>query len=231
MFLPTGDETAKLCNSMQLDPAILARVQSACVFSDCKDFVDTHLLVSPSECLRRWRTLTGGVVGVRGSPPAQLAELADPPDSALREFVATTFSTPGGGLEAWEPHDWDASAPLISRLPRNELRAWATALHALWRRLGRRLTPQTLASPALSTLIAVPHPFIVPGGRFREGYYWDNYWVVLGLLASEMWESAKSTGKTKSPHTHLSPPRPHADPGHPPSIPLTPPPNSPPNSP
>ena len=29
-------------------------------------------------------------------------------------------------------------------------------------------------------------PFVVPGGRFREVYYWDSYWTILGLLASEM---------------------------------------------
>ena len=25
-------------------------------------------------------------------------------------------------------------------------------------------------------------PFVVPGGRFREVYYWDTYWTILGLL-------------------------------------------------
>lgn len=29
-------------------------------------------------------------------------------------------------------------------------------------------------------------PFIIPGGRFRESYYWDSYWIVLGLLACDM---------------------------------------------
>jgi len=31
------------------------------------------------------------------------------------------------------------------------------------------------------SLIALPHPFIVPGGRFREIYYWDSYFTMLGL--------------------------------------------------
>jgi len=35
-------------------------------------------------------------------------------------------------------------------------------------------------------MIYVPHPFIIPGGRFREFYYWDSYWIVQGLLISHM---------------------------------------------
>ncbi|WBL23467.1 alpha,alpha-trehalase TreF [Zunongwangia sp. HRR-M8] len=31
------------------------------------------------------------------------------------------------------------------------------------------------------TLIPLPHPYIVPGGRFREIYYWDSYFTMLGL--------------------------------------------------
>lgn len=35
-------------------------------------------------------------------------------------------------------------------------------------------------------MVPVNKPFIVPGGRFREFYYWDSYWVINGLLLSEM---------------------------------------------
>lgn len=35
-----------------------------------------------------------------------------------------------------------------------------------------------------SSLIALPHSYVVPGGRFREIYYWDSYFTMLGLAAS-----------------------------------------------
>ena len=35
-----------------------------------------------------------------------------------------------------------------------------------------------------SSLLALPHPYIVPGGRFREVYYWDSYFTMLGLKES-----------------------------------------------
>lgn len=34
------------------------------------------------------------------------------------------------------------------------------------------------------TLIGLPFPYIVPGGRFREIYYWDSYFTMLGLEVS-----------------------------------------------
>jgi len=52
-------------------------------------------------------------------------------------------------------------------------------LEDLWEVLKRRPSPG-----AAGTLIALPYPYIVPGGRFREVYYWDTYFTMLGLQAS-----------------------------------------------
>lgn len=46
-------------------------------------------------------------------------------------------------------------------------------------------------SPDQHSIIPLPHPFIVPGGRFREIYYWDTFWTIQGLLVSGMAETAK----------------------------------------
>ncbi len=35
------------------------------------------------------------------------------------------------------------------------------------------------------TLIPLTHPYVVPGGRFREIYYWDSYFTMLGLSLSD----------------------------------------------
>lgn len=34
------------------------------------------------------------------------------------------------------------------------------------------------------SLLPLPHPYVVPGGRFREIYYWDSYFTMLGLQVS-----------------------------------------------
>lgn len=38
------------------------------------------------------------------------------------------------------------------------------------------------------SLIALPYTYIVPGGRFNEQFYWDTYFIMLGLAASGKWK-------------------------------------------
>jgi alpha,alpha-trehalase len=51
--------------------------------------------------------------------------------------------------------------------------------HRLWPLLTRTTNHENFSS-----FIDVPYPFVVPGGRFREFYYWDTYFTMLGLLRS-----------------------------------------------
>jgi alpha,alpha-trehalase len=53
-------------------------------------------------------------------------------------------------------------------------------IEALW----PVLTRQPDSADARSSLIPLPHPYVVPGGRFREVYYWDSYFTMLGLVQS-----------------------------------------------
>ena len=44
--------------------------------------------------------------------------------------------------------------------------------------------PAAAASYEPSSLIPLPKAYVVPGGRFREIYYWDSYFTMLGLIES-----------------------------------------------
>jgi len=77
--------------------------------------------------------------------------------AALRAFVLANFTVPG--VNDHRPAD---------------LRAH---VRKLWPMLVRQPVPATPGSSALP----VPAPFVVPGGRFREMYYWDSYFTMLGL--------------------------------------------------
>lgn len=46
------------------------------------------------------------------------------------------------------------------------------------------LTRKPVDHPPQSSLLALPEPYVVPGGRFGEIYYWDSYFTMLGLCAS-----------------------------------------------
>ncbi len=59
-------------------------------------------------------------------------------------------------------------------------RSLSVHIDSLWRVLTR--TPR--AHPLRGSLLQLPHPYVVPGGRFTELYYWDSYFTMLGLADS-----------------------------------------------
>lgn len=61
-------------------------------------------------------------------------------------------------------------------------RAATVELHvkSLWPALTREAD---VADPQ-SSLVPLPNSYVVPGGRFREVYYWDSYFTMLGLVQS-----------------------------------------------
>jgi len=55
------------------------------------------------------------------------------------------------------------------------------------------LTRPATVPPPYSSLLYVPKPYIVPGGRFREFYYWDSYFTMLGLIPDGRMATARDT--------------------------------------
>ena len=62
-------------------------------------------------------------------------------------------------------------------------------IHNLWDVLTR--DPDTFSLES-SSLIPLPYKYIVPGGRFREIYYWDSYFTMLGLQVSNRYDLIES---------------------------------------
>ncbi|VDN03354.1 unnamed protein product [Thelazia callipaeda] len=54
-----------------------------------------------------------------------------------------------------------------------------------------QVSDRVIADPQKFSLIPLPKPFVVPGGRFREMYYWDSFFTIKGLLASGMYETVR----------------------------------------
>ena len=63
--------------------------------------------------------------------------------------------------------------------------AAATGMEQHIRDLWPLLTRAADSADARSTLIPLPKSYVVPGGRFREVYYWDSYFTMLGLVDSK----------------------------------------------
>jgi len=65
-------------------------------------------------------------------------------------------------------------------------------IQTLWPLLFRH--SDDLFNPS-SSLIPLPHHYVVPGGRFREVYYWDTYFTAHGLIADGHREMALNMAK------------------------------------
>ena len=86
----------------------------------------------------------------------------------LRAFVASHFAAPPQPATATARAAIDASITMEEHI------------RALWPSLTR---PADSPDPR-SSLIPLPKSYVVPGGRFREIYYWDSYFTMLGLVES-----------------------------------------------
>ncbi|KAJ8280272.1 hypothetical protein GJAV_G00052590 [Gymnothorax javanicus] len=158
---------------------LLRVVQTAKLFDDDKYFVDMKLKVAPDEVMSAFKNLTLGSTNGTLKP------------SQIQGFLDSFFEEPGKEFEQWTPPDWHDKPHFLSKVSDADLRNWAEKLHHLWKSLGRKMRVDVRDHPELYSQIYSPNPVIVPGGRFRELYYWDSYWVINGLLLSEMRETAR----------------------------------------
>ena len=92
------------------------------------------------------------------------------PPGALKSFVVAHFELPS---------EHNATPAL---LPAASITAHIDGLWSV-------LTRESASAPRWSSLLPLPRPYVVPGGRFREMYYWDSYFTMLGLCESgrETW--------------------------------------------
>jgi alpha,alpha-trehalase len=96
---------------------------------------------------------------------SRYAASKDKPGFVLREFVDANFIIPSDVAGGFETE------------PRAELRAHIDRLWTV-------LTREPGKSHGQDSLLPLTTSYVVPGGRFREMYYWDSYFTMLGLQVS-----------------------------------------------
>lgn len=167
------------CDSMiYCHGPLLNTVQMAGLYNDSKTFVDMKIKMSPNITLEHFYDMMSRTD-------------SNPTKADIQEFVNQNFDPEGSEFEDWRPSDWKHNPGFLAKIKDPLLHKWASALNDLWLDLGRKMKEAVKESPDLYSIIYVEQPFIVPGGRFREFYYWDSYWIIKGLLLSEMRTTAK----------------------------------------
>ena len=98
-----------------------------------------------------------------------------PTDEILSNYQAAK-DQPGFDLKAFVLEHFELPRQFASGFQSDPSRTAIEHINALW----PVLTRQPDADDA-GTLLPLPYPYVVPGGRFGEIYYWDSYFTMLGL--------------------------------------------------
>lgn len=157
---------------------ILAAVNLLAVFPDSKTFVDMPLdKLEPEAALQAFASVDSSSV------------------SAVTAFIHANFLAAGTDVVTVTPPDWKSSPAVVSAQQNATLRGFASDINGIWKSLVRQVTESVITDPQKHTALPLPRPFVVAGGRFREIYFWDSFWITLGLLRSEMTDSATANAE------------------------------------
>ncbi|KAG7160209.1 Trehalase-like 1 [Homarus americanus] len=157
---------------------LLQLVSKAKIFNDSKHFVDMKLKMPPEVVENKFNSL--------------LNKTKDQPSKDdIKKFLEENFEDGGTEFISWIPEDWKTKPKFTYDVYDIYLRNWVLEVNQRWKVLGRKLSEDVYKNNSLYSQIYVPNAFIVPGGRFAELYYWDSYWIIEGLLLSEMHDTAK----------------------------------------
>lgn len=172
----------------------------AALYVDPKTFVDKPTSKSSQEVLSAFQAISNNET-----------------EGSIVEFVDTNFRGEGLELEAVALTNFNANPAFLNNVSDPLVKAFSQTVHGFWTQLIRQtnqsaLCPEgTESGSCESSLIPLNHTFVVPGGRFREqcerhfavspAYhtdsrsldYWDSYWIVQGLLKSELYDIVKDT--------------------------------------
>lgn len=102
------------------------------------------------------------------------------PYDTIRKNYAQQKTASDFNLKAFVLTHFEMPPSITSDFKSDPTRSAAQHVEALWPVLQRK---SDIAQSG-STLITLPSPYIAPGGRFREVYYWDSYFTMLGLVES-----------------------------------------------
>lgn len=102
------------------------------------------------------------------------------PYAAIRDAYDKQKNLPDFDLKAFVAEYFEIPPSISSDFKSDPTRSAVEHVNALWPELKR----ESDEFKEGSTLIPLPKPYIVPGGRFREVYYWDSYFTMLGLVES-----------------------------------------------
>jgi alpha,alpha-trehalase len=102
------------------------------------------------------------------------------PPAPIVERYRVERDKPGFDLQAFVDRHFELPRRVGADFATDTGRTMEEHIRSLWPVLTREADDPA----SISSLIPLPNPYVVPGGRFREVYYWDSYFTMLGLVES-----------------------------------------------
>ncbi|KAI2464354.1 glycoside hydrolase family 37 protein [Annulohypoxylon bovei var. microspora] len=145
---------------------VLKQIELAQPFSDSKTFVDLPTKVPLDDVLAAFDKLT--------KPLSNNTELND--------FLSTYFGQAGSELAQVPQSQLETNPVFLDKIDDSVVKQFVQKVIDIWPDLTRTYVGATNCTGCVDSFIPVNRTFVVAGGRFREPYYWDSFWIIEGLL-------------------------------------------------
>ncbi len=161
-------------------------MQLAGIFEDSKTFVDKATSKPESEVLDNFNKLGGG-------------NTSNITYEEIVQFVDDNFVAEGVELVPADLGEEFVQDPEFLQGVEDEVvRDWLKQVHSYWELLARTTNSSSPSGVQCDGCVSSFIPFnesrvfVVPGGRFRELYYWDTFFVIEGLITSQLQSVVKA---------------------------------------
>ncbi len=164
-----GDVTAPCDSLLFCRGELLKQIELARPFEDSKTFVDLPTIKPLDQVLAAFDRLT--------KPLAN--------DTALQAFLKEYFGQPGGEI-AEVTVELDTNPTFLDHVNASVVAAFVEQVIGIWPTLTRDYVGgDKLCNGCVSSFLPVNRTFVVAGGRFREPYYWDSFFIIEGLVRTK----------------------------------------------
>lgn len=148
---------------------VLREIELARPFADSKTFVDLPTIRPLNEVLAAFQNLSRPISN----------------NTELNNFLTTYFGKAGSELQALDADALSVEPDFLDAVNSSVVEDFTRQVIDIWPDLTRRYVGAGNCTGCVSSFLPVNRTFVVAGGRFREPYYWDSFWIIEGLLRSK----------------------------------------------
>lgn len=145
---------------------LLQAIELARPFEDSKTFVDLPTTRPLDEVL------------------AAFAELPRPifNGTELNEFLTRYFGEAGSEIAPVPLEELETNPVFLNEVADPSVADFLRQVVDIWPDLTRQYVGEANCEGCVDSFLDLSRTFVVAGGRFREPYYWDSFWIIEGLL-------------------------------------------------